>query len=138
VNFIISLELEDETKPDISNFAYSLLKPLFSTDILDRITEYIIECAQGVFLWVQLVRDELQEYVEAGQSQRDIFEFIRSLPKELEEFYRRIRDKLESNERDVSNGIKIFRFVLFASREAVFMPKALTGNKGLSCCSRTP
>jgi ankyrin repeat domain-containing protein 50 len=112
-NFI---RMQDQTKPDISRFAHSCLKDLNFTSFLDRATKYIVEHAQGVFLWVQLVIEELQGYAEAGPIENDIFEFLRSLPTELEDFYKRILDKLGSNERDLRDGIKLFRFVLFARR----------------------
>jgi ankyrin repeat domain-containing protein 50 len=112
-NFI---RLQDETKPDISRFARSCLRDLNFTNSLSRATEYIVEHAQGVFLWVQLVNEELQDYAEVGSSENDIFEFLTRLPIELEDFYKRILDKLGSNERDLRDGIKLLRFVLFARR----------------------
>lgn len=45
-NFI---RLQDETKPSISRF----------TKFLATATDYIVEHAQGVFIWVRLVKDEL-------------------------------------------------------------------------------
>jgi hypothetical protein len=113
-NFI---RLQDETKPDIFRFARSCLEDLNFTSFLDRATRYIVEHAQGVFLWVQLVYEELQDHAEAGLIENDIFEFLRSLPTELEDFYERILVKLgRNNERDLRDGIKMFRFILFARR----------------------
>lgn len=112
-NFI---RLQDETTHDISSFAHSFLKPLNFTGFLDQATEYIVEHAQGVFLWVQLVKEEIQDFVEQGSTEEDILEFLRSLPTELEEFYKRILEKLGKKESDLRDGIKMFRFVLFARR----------------------
>jgi hypothetical protein len=113
-NFI---RLQDETKSDISNFAYSFLKPLNFTGLLDRTKEYIVEHAQGVFLWVQLVKEELLDCIEVGSTEKEIFEFIKSLPVELEDFYERILDKLETQrESYVQDGIRMFKLVLFACR----------------------
>ncbi len=110
------IRLQDETKGDVFEVAHSFLRDLNFTTLLDRATNYIVEHAQGVFLWVQLVKAELQNYAEEGLIENDIFEFLRSLPTELEEFYRSILNKLGSNERDLRDGIKLFRFVLFAHR----------------------
>jgi hypothetical protein len=112
-NFI---RLQDETTHDIFRLARSCLEDLNLTSLLDRATKYIVEHAEGVFLWVRLVNEELQNYVEAGPIENDIFEFLKSLPTELDLFYRRIFDKLGNNERDFRDGMKMFRFVLFARR----------------------
>ena len=113
-NFI---RLQDETTHDISRFVHSFLNLLNPTaGFLERATEYIVKYAQGVFLWVQLVKEELQDFVEQGSTEEDIFEFLRSLPTELEEFYKRILEKLGKKESDLRDGIKMFRFILFARR----------------------
>jgi ankyrin repeat domain-containing protein 50 len=71
-NFI---RLQDETKSDISSFAYSFLDGLHLTRFLPQAMEYIVENAQGVFLWVQLVGEELLACDEEGHAEEDIFEF---------------------------------------------------------------
>ncbi|KAI9771315.1 MAG: hypothetical protein M1840_002285 [Geoglossum simile] len=110
------IRLQDETKQDISSFTQSFLRPLLFTDFLDRATQYIVEHAQGVFLWVQLVKGELAGYVEEGASENDIFEFLRGLPTELEDLYEHMLGKLENNKRGLEHGIKMIRFVLFVRR----------------------
>jgi hypothetical protein len=113
-NFI---RLQDETIYDISSFAHSFLNFLNpTTGFLDRATTYIVEHAQGVFLWVQLVKEELLDFNEQGYPEEDVFEFLRSLPTELEEFYERILEKLGKKDPDVRDGVKMFQFVLFARR----------------------
>jgi hypothetical protein len=87
---------------DISSFAHSFLKFLNpTTGFLDRATEYIVEHAQGVFLWVQLVKEELLDFNGQGYPEEDIFEFLRSLLTELEEFYKRILEKLGKKDQDI-------------------------------------
>ena len=112
-NFI---RLQDETKSDISKFASSFLERLEFTGFLEQATEYIVKHAQGVFLWVHLVREELLAYDEQGRAEADVFEFLKSLPTELEEFYQRMLDKIGMNRTDLRDGVKMFRFVLFAYR----------------------
>ncbi|KAH0556424.1 hypothetical protein GP486_005657 [Trichoglossum hirsutum] len=112
-NFI---RLQDETKQDISNFAHSFLNRLEFTDLLGRATEYIVEHAQGVFLWVGLVNKELVNLYEEGSSENDIFEYLRSLPTELEDFYKHILTKLGKKESDLRDSVKMFRLVLFSYR----------------------
>jgi hypothetical protein len=65
------IRLEAQNAEDISNFAWSALdNPAFdfTSDILDIARSYIVEHAQGVFLWVHLVLKELLEYAEKGCS----------------------------------------------------------------------
>ncbi|KAL6890890.1 ankyrin repeat-containing domain protein [Trichoderma evansii] len=113
----LSIKLQDQTKPDIARFANSFLKDLEFSSFLKQATKYIVENAQGVFLWVQLVKKELLAYDEAGRcAEKDIFEFLKSLPTELEEFYQRMLNKMGRNRADIRDGIKMFQLVLFARR----------------------
>jgi len=113
------IKLQDENTPDIMKFAESFLGPELELppDILKWAMEYIVTHAQGVFIWVHLVKQELLAYAETGVNKKQIFEFLKSLPTELEEFYERILKKLEKrNEWDIERGQKMFRLALFACR----------------------
>jgi hypothetical protein len=113
------IKLQEENEADIFGFARSFLGPELElpSDILRQATEYIITHAQGVFIWVRLVKQELLAYAERGVTKREIFDFLKSLPTELEEFYKRILNELENrNTRDIKDGRKMFQFVLFTYR----------------------
>jgi hypothetical protein len=113
------IKLQEENERDIFNFAQSFLGPELElpSDVISQAREYIVSHAQGVFIWVYLVKEELVKYSDRGCSQEDIFEFLKSLPTELEGFYKRILYKLkEGNKRDVMDGFRMFYFVLFAYR----------------------
>ncbi|KAF8534214.1 hypothetical protein BDD12DRAFT_757546, partial [Trichophaea hybrida] len=113
------IRLQDENEKDISEFARSFLGPDLDLppEILNQATEYIIEMAQGVFVWVYLVKEQLLKYAEMGCTKRQIFNFLRSLPTELDAFYRDILRKLEKREEpDIKDGLRMFRFVLFTYR----------------------
>ncbi|KAF8539106.1 hypothetical protein BDD12DRAFT_653933, partial [Trichophaea hybrida] len=85
--------------------------------ILHQAAEYIAAHAQGVFVWVHLVKQELLAYAECGVTKKQIFDFLKSLPTELEQFYKRILNDLERRQtRDIEDGQKMFRLVLFAYR----------------------
>jgi len=112
-NFI---RLQDETQSDISSLARSLLDGLNLTHVLAQATEYIIENAQGVFLWVKLVGEELLAYEEEGYSEEQTFEFLKQLPTELEDLYRGMFERMRGKELDLQDGIKILRFVLLGKR----------------------
>jgi hypothetical protein len=113
------IRLQDENRPDISKFTQSFLDLDLELppEILHHATEYIVQHAQGVFVWVHLVREELLKYAERGVTKKEIFAFLESLPTELEGLYRRILGELEGREeRDIKVGVRMFRLVLFAHR----------------------
>ncbi|KAF8245984.1 hypothetical protein K440DRAFT_554537, partial [Wilcoxina mikolae CBS 423.85] len=115
-NFI---RLQDETKDDINNFVSSFLSSdlNFTGSLRQRATNYITEHAQGVFVWVSLVRKELLHYAEIGYSEREIIDVLKSLPTELEDFYARIFTRLNGdNQRNIWDAIGMFELVLFTFR----------------------
>jgi hypothetical protein len=115
------IRLQDENVKDIFDYTSSFLGPDSELDlphhILRQATNYIIDNAQGVFIWVYLVKQKLLKYVESGCTKRQIFDFLRSLPTGLEEFYTEILRELEKREEhDIHDGLRMFLFVLFTNR----------------------
>jgi hypothetical protein len=111
------IELHKETLPDIRRFTHSLLDGLQLTQILDQATRHIVENAHGVFIWVRLVGQELLLSHEAGYSEEEIFDLLKQLPTELDDFYRRMFEVMEKKKKaDVAVGVRMFQFVLFARR----------------------
>jgi hypothetical protein len=112
-NFI---RLQDETKLDIFKFAGSFLERFEFVGFLEEARKYIVDHAAGVFLWVRLVGEELIAYDEDGRSKEDVFQFLKSLPTELEEYYRHMLAKMTARRTDMRDAGKMFQFVLFAHR----------------------
>ncbi|CVK85250.1 uncharacterized protein FPRN_06873 [Fusarium proliferatum] len=111
------IRLQDETQSDIFNFASAFLQRVDFPQFVDQARRYMVENANGVFLWVKLVGEELLAYDEQGCAEEDIFEFLRSLPTELDELYQRMLDKMTARtDKEQRDGVKMFRFVLFADR----------------------
>ncbi|KAF8248519.1 hypothetical protein K440DRAFT_679792, partial [Wilcoxina mikolae CBS 423.85] len=112
------IRMQDVNRVDIQIFIESFLGPELSLpmDMCREITEYLLVHCQGVFLWVRLIRDQLIEYVEQGWSKNEIFQFLQSLPTELEEMYSLILKKLESSDGRGLMGKRMFELVLFARR----------------------
>ncbi|GIC84980.1 uncharacterized protein Aud_000807 [Aspergillus udagawae] len=106
-----SIKLQDETKFDISIFANSFLEGRNLRRPLTRAIDYVVEKAQGVFLWVRLVGEELQ--MRVFQSEEQIFMFLHGLPTELESFYGLMLARAKG---DALHRVKLLRFVLFAKR----------------------
>ena len=111
------IRLEEANAPDILIYAESFLSKLrLPPDIIRQAREYIDQKAQGVFVWVYLVLEELRRYAE-GRTQNEIFDFLGRLPTELKGFYERILTQLESGiRRDIRVGQRVLRFVLFTYR----------------------
>ncbi|KAF3121030.1 hypothetical protein TWF594_003460 [Orbilia oligospora] len=112
-NFI---RLQDETKEDIRRFASSLLDGLELIHYFSEATDYIVNNAYGVFIWVKLVGQELLVYHEEGYSEEAVFELLKELPTELEQFYIRMFRRMNGDRRNISDGFKVFHFVLLARR----------------------
>jgi hypothetical protein len=122
------IRMQDMNKSDIRDFVDSFLPRIdFPENIVHKAKEYIVDHAQGVFLWVRLVRDRLNKYSMKGTTKTRIFDFLKGLPSELEGFYELIlkdlchtdddHDENDSDEEDdASDGFKMFQFVLFARR----------------------
>ncbi|KAF8541819.1 hypothetical protein BDD12DRAFT_667923, partial [Trichophaea hybrida] len=113
------IRMQDENTDDISRFADNFLKRDLglTREILHYATNYIAENAQGVFVWVALVKSELLRIAETGCTNAEIVDRLKSLPAELEDLYALMFSRLEnSDSRDIQDGIKLFRFVLFALR----------------------
>ncbi|KAL7917653.1 putative kinesin [Trichoderma austrokoningii] len=112
-NFI---KLDDETKPDIFKYAQSQLYGLNSTSMLAQATEYMLKNAQGVFLWIKLISEQLIDAHEQGYSEEEVFELLQRLPTELEDFYVLMLEKMKQNRSSLLHAAKLFGFILFAKR----------------------
>ncbi|KAF8243678.1 hypothetical protein K440DRAFT_560993, partial [Wilcoxina mikolae CBS 423.85] len=111
--------MQDQNKKDISRFADNFLNTdlRLSGKILRDATDYITEDAQGVFVWVSLVRSELLTLIERGRPDADILECLKGLPQELEDFYKYMFGRLEKGlPQDIQDGTNLFLLVLFALR----------------------
>jgi hypothetical protein len=112
-NFI---KLDDETRSDIYNYAQLQLYGLSSTDLLAQATAYILKNAQGVFLWVKLISEQLIAAYEEGYSEEEVFELLKRLPTELEDFYSLMLEKMRHNKSSLLHAAKLFQLILFARR----------------------
>ncbi|EXJ68729.1 uncharacterized protein A1O5_08523 [Cladophialophora psammophila CBS 110553] len=112
-NFI---RMQGETTSDIATLARFFLGGLNLTGLISQSLNYIVDNAQGVFLWVRLVGEELIAYEEKGVSEEEVFEFLKRLPTELEDFYRRMLQQIRNKEADLRGAVKMVQFILFAGR----------------------
>lgn len=113
------IRLQDETLSDIRNFTHSLLDGLHLDHLFSEAITHIVENAQGVFLWVKLVGDELITAHENGYSRQEVFQLLKGLPTELKDVYAHMLKKMQMSESPISHKIKRFKMlqlILFARR----------------------
>jgi len=113
------IRLQDENSSDICKFTDDFLSKLgLSHLILQEIGDYIKTNAEGVFVWVQLVKAELSRLRSTGLNDMQLRDRLKRLPHELEKFYKVMLDRLEAEGRDdeIRDGIMLFQFVLFSLR----------------------
>jgi hypothetical protein len=113
------IKLQEENKYDISRFMDDFLQNelKLTGKILGEAAEYITGNAQGVFVWVGLVKTELLRLVVTGCTNAEILHHLKEIPADLEHFYKVMFARLESGQpRDIRDGIRLFRFIFFALR----------------------
>ncbi|KAF8545021.1 hypothetical protein BDD12DRAFT_933191, partial [Trichophaea hybrida] len=90
------IRMQDVNEADIRSFTHSFLSTTdFPANTLLFITDYIVKHAQRVFLWVNLVCDQLRRFAMEGCTKNEIIHFLKSLLTELEGLYKRILEDLE-------------------------------------------
>ena len=114
------IRLQDNNRVDIERYTHCILqKPIFHhySDIRGEVQDYIVQNADGVFLWVRVVGDELEKRCRKGSPSKKMLIFLKSLPKELEGYYEYILQGLDgSDEDDRRDSTRILQFCLFSHR----------------------
>jgi energy-coupling factor transporter ATP-binding protein EcfA2 len=113
--------LQQHNQEDINIYTQQLLRePQFNRiqAFKTRIMEYITMHADGVFMWVHLVGIELKRWVNAAKSPNAIFDRLKLLPTNLEDFYQRMLHAcaIHGDNDDIYDGIRILQFCLFSHR----------------------
>lgn len=88
--------IHDHTASDIRKYAYESLKRSYFQQVsianvpgLADIVDEILVKAEGVFIWVKLVVNELAEGLRDGDTIAELRELLSSLPSELRDLYHR-------------------------------------------------
>ncbi|KAK3683436.1 hypothetical protein B0T22DRAFT_519367, partial [Podospora appendiculata] len=120
--FSPSLRMEDLTKPDIdiyiqgslgSNLAIQQLQRLEPASIAELL-EAIRSRAQGVFLWVVLVVEQLRITVRDNPRLPEVWKVFDSLPSDLEQLYEAIESKLDAQQQQEAS--KLYQLVMVWKR----------------------
>jgi hypothetical protein len=117
--------LQDKNKEDIEKFTDAFLADQVfcrAEGLKRHAKEYIVQCADGVFLWVSLIRESLVRYVNQGRSVNQLILFLKALPRGLDSYYVRMLEALakqhngEWDDTNISDGRRILQFCLFSHR----------------------
>ncbi|KIV80590.1 hypothetical protein PV11_08081 [Exophiala sideris] len=138
-------KLQDWTMPDIAHYTSTRLEQILaappssnsasSRNIGVEMKAYIQSRAQGVFLWVTMVLNELEKL--AHRSPALLYEQLTKLPTELEEFYRFLIDRISP--KDQLEAFILLELVLHALHkttsltEVFFASKCSTGKTVEEC-----
>lgn len=104
--------IEDENRRDIELLVDTklvFLRDETDTSLFEWTSTYLKKHAQGVFLWVSLIAQDLERLAEGGYSEKEIKEMVRTFPIELVDYYKVIIKQLAESE---SNVVKEARMML--------------------------
>jgi hypothetical protein len=116
------ISLQEKTKRDIQKYTIARLKDKVfgkcDMSLRKEFEDYILTTADGVFLWVRLVIDELEQRVRNGSSISKLLGLLKSLPKDLESFYEHIFKELKKGRdaHELIDGGRILWFCLLSHR----------------------
>jgi hypothetical protein len=99
-----SFTIQNWTKEDIKKFAADRLGGC-NRDNADLILDEITDRAEGVFLWVKLVLDELWQPLCDGKPIEDVRSLLSDLPTDLPEFYKRMVENIPKEDQPILMGM---------------------------------
>jgi hypothetical protein len=130
-----TLQLEQYTANDIATYIEARTACLERIDelhdVADTLRKELIRKANGVFLWVNLVTEELRRGIATGNSVTEFKSILSSPPSGLHDLYRHMLGKVE--EKYKPEMWKMFNVVLSATR-----PLTMTEFQYILAFERTP
>lgn len=96
-----NIRVQDETAQDVEHYvAVQFRNMLSENNNFTNLANSVIDAAEGVFLWVKLVCNELLRARRKGEDLARLHQRLRAMPKELDSFYQRILDALDAEDRE--------------------------------------
>ena len=124
--------IHELTMNDIRQYMEGRLKNAVSANIteegelaLSGLIDDVVDHAEGVFLWVRLVVDELIEGLCEGDSMEELQDLLSGLPTELEELYTRALHRPVRSEARKPKKFKYERYIMFQIVICCGMPFSL-------------
>jgi len=117
---VFQLVLENQNKQDIAILVDAKLAFLHdhSYELLEWTTKYLNDHAQGVFLWVSIIINELELWAaEGGYTEAEIRSKVKPFPLELIDYYKSITKQLaEKDPVTQQEARKLLEWVTYAER----------------------
>ena len=135
--------IHEYTTNDIRRYAEDIIKADMPGELsieyeegLRNLVENIVRDAQGVFLWVRLVVNEIVEGICEGDTTDELVTLLSTIPTELGELYKRAlcrssRSSLEAFERNRTEAYVMFQ-VATCAREPFYIYEFLTATHFLA------
>ena len=115
-----SFSIQDYTRNDIRIYTEGRIQDAINDKLtedgktaLSTLIEDVIKRAEGVFLWVRLVTDELIEGLCEGDSIEELKDLLSGIPSELEELYTRTLQRRNRHQSRASSKFEYERYVMF-------------------------
>ena len=114
------IRLQERNKEDIYKYTDAFLGDqvfCHAQGFKKQAQEYIVQHADGVFLWVSLIRKALVRYASNGRSIAQLMTYLKGLPMEIASYYVLMLEALESGDPDdIRDGRRVLQFCLFSHR----------------------
>ena len=133
--------LEDKNAADIASFVTQMIKAVDADDLqsgLSTITQDLIRRAEGNFLWVDLILNEIVTAFQQGNTIGELKKIVVETPRELNDLYDRLVGKVDST--NVQEASAMLSVVLCAASPLTltqfrYVMAFGTGNKSLQATS---
>lgn len=101
------LRMEFETEQDIRKYTNSIFQNYIERhgDIYRVLVDEIVINAQGLFIWVKLASSEILRAAKRGEDIHQLQKRLEGMPQNLDEFYQRILDQLDPDDRDEARAM---------------------------------
>lgn len=106
----VEIRLEEENEDDISTYVQVQLSSWSKDENLAAIWTEIADRAEGVFVWARLIVPRVLSLERRGENWRKIKREIENTPRALEDLYRSLVQKVETN----PDSLKLIRWICFA------------------------
>lgn len=98
------LLLDDLTRPDVIKYVHDRFYESTAYQVFEKVDSEgasslvhdVVKKAEGIFLWVSLVTEELLQALQAGHSLFDLNKRLHSIPPDLNTYFRRILGGIET------------------------------------------
>ncbi|KAM3078521.1 hypothetical protein ACMFMG_006393 [Clarireedia jacksonii] len=108
------LHVDKLNSADVEKYIDMRLEPMIQRRHITRLKQFIMDKAQGVFLWVVLIVNNIIEANDNGESMKGLEQMLEDIPDELGGLYRKILQKIKKE--NPAETLLILQCILCATR----------------------